>query len=143
MQWPRPLLALWRKAFPVRYVLVYRMAETNIPPAIGDDGEALGMDDMLPELVEAYSTCTPVFTWLGREIARREKEYHALKPHKPEERAVWLAQIETLNGQIAALNRVMRIPLIANRRIMQLRELAEKKKATEAELKALEDYLTE
>ncbi|MEO7778521.1 MAG: hypothetical protein ABIY63_13395 [Fibrobacteria bacterium] len=139
----QPLLNLWRKAFPIRYVLVIQYKETNIPPAIGDDGDALGFDDLLPELVDAYRTCAPMFTWLVREIARMEKQYHAPAPHEPQALAVWRSAHEALNNRIAALNRAVRAPLIANLRARQLKELAEKKAATDAESKALEEFFTE
>lgn len=143
MQWPRPLLSLWRKAFPIRYVVLPRHVETHIPPATGDTGEALDMDDMLPELVKAYETCKPAFIWLTREIARLEKKYHSPAPHEPAALAVWYTEHEALNNRIAALSRAVRAPLLAADRIIQLKELAEKKKISEAESKALEDFLTD
>lgn len=143
MQLRKLFPTLWRKAFPVRYVLVIRHAETNIPPGIGDDGVALSIDDMLPELVDAYKTCAPMFVWLVRELASKEKQYHERMPAEPAARAVWQARHEILNGQIAMLNRALRVPLVANMRIIELKELAEKKSITEAERKALEEFFAE
>lgn len=136
-------LRLWRKAFPIRYVLVYRHAETHLPPAIGADGEVLGLDDMLPELVNAYETCGPIFIWLQREIARLEKQYHAPAPHDPAALAIWHSTHEALNARILAHSRALRAPVSANMRILQLKEMAERKAAGEAERKALENFLTE
>ncbi len=143
MRLPPFLRRLWRRAFPIRYVTVIRHAETNIPPAVGDDGVPLGIDDMLPDLVEAYKTCAPMFAWLAREHARLEKRYHERMPTEPAAREVWRAQVEVLNGQIAMVNRALRVPLVANMRILQLRELAQKREASEAERKALEDFFAE
>ncbi len=143
MQWPRPLSALWRKAFPVRYVLVIRHGEASIPAGVGDDGEPLEIDDMLPELVDAYTTCKPIFAWLAREHARLERKYHERMPAEPGPRAIWQARLEILNGQIAMVNRALRVPLQANMRIRHLKELAEKRTATAAELAALEEFFSE
>jgi hypothetical protein len=143
MKLKRFLLRLWRNAFPVRYVRITRHAETNIPPGVGDGGEELGIDDMLPELVEAYKTCRPVFAWLSREHARLERKYHERMPTEPAAREVWRAHMEILNGQIAILNRALRVPITASARVEHLAALAEKRKATDAEQKALEEFLSE
>lgn len=142
-RWLPRLLALWRKAFPVRYVLVREYRDAGLPPALADNGEPLDMDDLLPELVEAYKTCTPVFSFLAREHARLEKRYHERMPVEPGPREEWRARMEVLNGQIAFCNRVLRVPISANLRIKQLKELAEKRKANAEELAALEDFFKE
>lgn len=138
------LRTLWRKLFPVRVVLVYRDRTDGIPSAFNDMGEPEGFDAMLPELVEAYSTCAPVFRWLAMEIARKDKQYHALPPvDDPVKYEAWRRAMEGLNAQLSALNRAVRIPLIANRRVIELQKLAESKKLNEAQAKALEEFFEE
>lgn len=140
---PWSLKRLWRSLFPVRVVLVYKDRKDGIPSPFNDMGDLEQFDALLPELVEAYTTCAPMFKWLAMEIARKEKEYHAPRPAESEAYDIWRRKMDGLNDQLAALNVAVRVPLIANRRIIHLKEIAEKAKATEAERKAIEDFFEE
>ncbi len=139
------LKTLWHSLFPVKYVLVYRDRQDLMPLAEHDStGDLVQFDAMLPELQEAYKTCAPMFRWLAWEIARKDKLYHALPPvHDPAAYETWRRTMEGLNAQLAVLNRASRIPAIANNRIIRLKELAESKKATDVERKALEEFFSE
>jgi hypothetical protein len=112
------LQTLWRKAFPVRVVTVYRDRVDGIPSALNEFGEVESFDSMLPELIEAYTTCGPMFKWLAMEVAQKDKAYHALPPVDAVKYEEWKRTTEGLNIQIATLNKALRIPLIANRRII-------------------------
>jgi hypothetical protein len=133
------LQTLWRKAFPVRVVTVYRDRVDGIPSVLNEFGEVESFDSMLPELIEAYTTCSPIFKWLAMEVAQKDKMYHALPPVDAVKYEEWKRTIEGLNIQIATLNKALRIPLIANRRIIELQKLTESRKVSESERKALED----
>lgn len=140
MQW---LKILWLKAFPVRIVLLDRPVRVDRPDIYDDAGEPLGMDDLLPELLEAYKTSPAVFAWIEREIAKKDKLYHELAPPEGEAREVWRRKMEGLNAQLSVLNRAARLPLLANKRIRHLQEQVESKKANEAERKVIENFFAE